>query len=76
MAAGEIEVRIIRERVITTSPKLGEEARTTALTFVAPGLPPLTVWIPEKGDTPEVRAATIRAKIQATLATKTKTLKV
>lgn len=76
MAEGEIEVRILREKVVTTTPKLGVDARTTALTFVAPGLPPLTVWIPEEGDTPEARAAAIRAKIQAALATKTKTLKV
>jgi len=76
VAEAEIEVRIIRERVITTSPKIGEEARTTAITFQAPGLPPLTVWIPEEEDTPEGRTAAIRAKIQAALAMKTKTLKV
>ena len=76
MAEGEIEVRIIRERVITTAPKLGVVARTTAITFVAPGLPPLTVWLPEEEDTPEGRAAAIRAKIQAALSTTTKTLKV
>jgi len=76
VAESEIEVRIIRERVVTTSPRLGEVARTTAITFVAPGLPPLTVWIPEEKDTPEVRAATIRAKIQAALSTEKKTLKV
>lgn len=76
MAEGEIEVRILDERVITTSPKLGVEARTTAITFASPGLPPLTVWIPEEEDTPEGRAAAIRAKIQAALATEKKTLKV
>jgi len=76
VAEAEIEVRIIRERVVTTSPKIGVEARTTALTFQAPGLPPLTVWIPEEEDTPEGRAAAIRSKIQAALATKTKTMKV
>lgn len=76
MAEAEIEVRIIRERTVTTSPKIGEEARTTAITFQAPGLPPLTVWIPEEEDTPEGRAATIRARIQAALATEKKTLKV
>ena len=76
MGEAEIEVRILNERVITTAPKLGVEARTTALTFVAPGLPPLTVWIPEEEDTPEGRAAAIRAKIQATLSMEKKTLKV
>lgn len=76
MAEGELEVRIIRERVITTAPKLGVLARTMAVTFQAPGFPPLTVWIPEEEDTPEGRAAAIRAKIQAALALKTKTLKV
>lgn len=76
MAEGEIEVRILNERVITTAPKLGVEARTTALTFSAPGLPPLTVWIPEEEDTPEGRAAAIRAKIQGTLSAEKKTLKV
>ena len=76
MTEAEIEVRIIRERVVTTTPKLGEEARTMVVTFVAPGLPPLTVWIPEEEDTPEARAAAIRSKIQAALATEKKTLKV
>ena len=76
MAEGELEVRILDEKVIVTAPKLGVEARTTALTFAAPGLPPLTVWIPEEEDTPEGRAAAIRAKIQAALATEKKTLKV
>ena len=76
MAEAEIEITILDERVITTSPKLGVEAKTTALTFTAPGLPPLTVWIPEEEDTPEARAAAIRAKIQAALATEKKTLKV
>ena len=71
-----IEVRIIRERVVTTAPKLGVEARTVAVTFVSPGLPPLTVWIPEEEDTPEARAAIIRAKIQAALSTGKKTMKV
>jgi len=71
-----IEVRILNERVITTAPKLGVKARTIALTFVSPGLPPLTVWIPEEEDTPEARAAAIRAKIQAATAPRTKTLKV
>ena len=76
MAEGELEVRILNERVIVTAPKLGVEARTTAITFQAPGLPPLTVWIPEEEDTPEGRAAAIRAKIQATLSMEKKTLKV
>jgi len=72
----EIEVRILDERVIVTAPKLGEEARTTAITFSSPGLPPLTVWLTEEEDTPEGRAAAIRAKIQATLSMEKKTLKV
>lgn len=76
MAEAEIEVRIIDERVIVTAPKIGVEARTVALTFQAPGLPPLTVWIPEEEDTPEVRKSRIRSKIQAALAVPTKTLKV
>ena len=76
MGEDGIEVRILNERVITTAPKLGVEARTIALTFVSPGLPPLTVWIPEEEDTPEARAAAIRAKIQAATSTTTKTLKV
>jgi len=72
----EIEITILDERVITTAPKLGVEARTLALTFAAPGLPPLTVWIPEEEDTPEARRAAIRAKIQAATAAEKKTLKV
>lgn len=76
MGEAEIEVRILDERVITTSPKLGEEARTTAVTFAAPGLPPLTVWLTEEEDTPEGRAAAIRAKIQAATSVEKKTLKV
>lgn len=76
MSEAEIEVRILDERVITTSPKLGEEARTTAVTFAAPGLPPLTVWLTEEEDTPEGRAAAIRAKIQAVTSVEKKTLKV
>ena len=37
---------------------------TVAVTFVAPGLPPLTVWIPEEEDSDEVRAERIRARIE------------
>lgn len=76
MAEGEIEVRILREKVIETSPGLGRTARTTALTFQAPGLPPLTVWVPEDQDTPETRSSMIRSKIQEFTAAPTRTLKV
>ena len=76
MAEAEIEITILNEREIITAPKLGVEAKTTAITFVSPGLPPLTVWIPEAEDSPEVRRVAIRAKIQAALSNEKKTMKV
>lgn len=76
MAEEELGVDVLSERVIVTSPGLGQEARTVAVTFRAPGLPPLTVWIPEEEDTPEGRAAAIRARIQEFTVTPAKKVKV
>lgn len=76
MAEGELEVQILRERVITTMPGVDQEVRTVAVTFRYGRLPPLTVWIPEEEDTPENRARLIRAKISEYSERRPKTIKV
>lgn len=65
MPEGEIEVEILDEWEVVTYPVPSERRVTVAVLFQAPGLPPLTVWVPKEEDTPEHRAAVIRAKIQA-----------
>jgi len=64
VAEGELEVEILREREVVTYPRVGERATTVAITFRHGDLPPMTVWIPRGKDTPEARAAAIRAEIQ------------
>lgn len=76
MAEGELEVRILRERVITTMPGIDMETKTVAITFSYGRLPPLTVWIPKEEDTPEVRKTRIRSKIQEYLERRPTTIKV
>jgi len=76
MAEVELEVEIVRETVIATRPGLDQEARTVALTFRYGRLPPLTVWIPEEEDTPEVRSSRIRAKLQEYLQRRPRKIKV
>lgn len=39
------EVQIIDETEITTYPRLGEEKKQIAVTYVAPGFPPRTIFI-------------------------------
>lgn len=76
MGEKELEVEIVRESVIPTKPGLGDEARTVALTFRYGKLPPLTIWIPEEEDTPEVRKTRIRAKLQEYLQRRPRKFKV
>ena len=66
----KLEVTITDERTITTYPKLGEAAETVVLTYRHGDLPPRTVFIPKKEDTPENRAKIIREDIEKALAFK------
>jgi len=40
------EVTILSETEIVTYPRIGEEKRQIAVTYVAPGFPPRTIFIP------------------------------
>lgn len=76
MPEGEIEVEVLNEWEVETYPVPGKKRITVGVLFQAPGLPPLTVWIPKDEDTPEHRAAVIRSKIQAEAAPTRKTIRV
>jgi len=76
MAEEKLEVRILAEREIETSPALGEKAVTVAVTFIHGDLPPMTVWLPKDQDTPGGRAAAIRARIREAVARPPKVLRV
>ena len=72
----KLEVTILDEREIVTYPKIGEEARTTVLTYRFGDIPPRTLFIPKEEDTPTKRAALIRQDIDKALAFKPKKIKV
>ena len=44
----EYEVEILSEDTIITYPKLGQPVETVAVTYVAAGLPPATIFIPKE----------------------------
>ena len=52
------EVTILSETEIVTYPRIGEERRQIAVTYVAPGYPPRTLFIPaEEYDEERVKKA-------------------
>ena len=71
-----IEVTILNVREYTVGPALGEKITLHDILFQAPGMVPLLVTLKAEEDTPEGRAAAIRAKIEAERARKPEKLTV
>ena len=71
-----IEVSILNVRDYTVGPALGEKITLHDILFQAPGMVPLLITLPAEEDTPEGRAAAIRAKIEEEKARKPEKLTV
>ena len=72
----EYEVEILSEDVIITYPKLGQPVETVAVTYVAAGLPPATIFIPKEEYSEEELKKRIREDIERRLKRRARTLKV
>jgi len=72
----EYEVEILSEDVIITYPKLGQPVETVAVTYVAAGLPPATIFIPRSEYTEEELKRRIREDIERRLKRRARTLRV
>jgi len=64
----EYEVEIIDRREIITYPRIRQPVTTIAITYVAAGLPPETLFIPKEEYTVEVEKKRIRKRIEERLA--------
>jgi len=71
-----IEVTILSVREYTVGALEGAKTKLHDILFQAPGLVPLLITIPAEEDTPENRAARIRAKIEEEKARKPEKLMV
>jgi len=60
----EIEVTIIDRSEITTYPRLREPVQTIAVTYLAPDMPPRTIFIPKAEWTKEKELELIREDIK------------
>jgi len=63
----EYEVTILARETITTFPRLGVAKRVVLVTYVAAGLPPATVEIPEEEYSLELEKRLIREDIERRL---------
>lgn len=72
----EYNVTVLSRDMITTYPKLGQGVVTVLVTYIAAGLPPHTVRIPEGRFTPENEKTIIRASIKDRLTKKPEAFKV
>jgi len=61
-------VTILARREITVYPKIGQEAKQIAVTYVAAGLPPSTIYIPKEKYTKDYEKKLIREDIEKRLA--------
>ena len=59
-----IEVDILFVRKYKVGPPLGEQMELVDVQFMAPGMVPMIITLRAEEDTPEARAAAIRAKIE------------
>lgn len=71
-----IEVSILHVREYTVGPTPEMQTTLHDILFQAPGMVPLLITLPAEEDTPEARAAAIRAKIEAERARKLEKLTV
>jgi len=67
----KFNVTVLSRDTITTYPALGEAVKMVLVTYIAAGLPPFTVRIPEAKMTPETEKTVIKASIENRLAKKT-----
>lgn len=67
MTKEEYSVTILARQLISTYPKLGEEVKVWHITYVAAGLPPSTIRIPEKEYSEKRAAELIRKDIETRL---------
>jgi len=72
----EYEVTVLRRDDITTYPRIGEAVETRAVTYVAAGLPPWTLFIPKEEWSLEEEKKRIRQDIERRLKAKPETYKV
>lgn len=59
----EIEITILDRAEMITYPTIEKEVKVMSITFIAPGIPPLTVRIPKEEYTPEREDEEIRKAI-------------
>jgi len=72
----EYEVEIIDRREIITYPRIRQPVTTIAITYVAAGLPPETMFIPKAEYTVEEEKKRIKKRIEERLAFKPEVYKV
>jgi len=72
----KITVEIIDRREIITYPKLREAVETVTVTFIAPGMPPRTIFIPKAEYSKERELKLIREEIERWKAFKPETVRV
>jgi len=72
----EYEVTVLSHDDITTFPRIGEAVETRMVTYVAAGLPPMTINIPKKEWTLELEKKLIREDIERRLKFKPETYRV
>lgn len=70
-----LEVEIIDESEITTYPRLGEEKKQIAVTYVAPGYPPRTIFIDKEKYSEEALKKAILEDLKKLKMRKARTLK-
>jgi len=61
------EVTVLARETITTFPRLGEAVRTVLVTYVAAGLPPATIEIPEEKYSLNLEKKLVREDIERRL---------
>ena len=71
-----IEVDILNVRKYTVGPPLGEKIELVDILFMPAGMTPMVVTLRAEEDTPEMRAAKIRARIEEEKAKKPEKLTV
>mgnify|MGYP000442139336 CR=1 FL=1 len=71
-----VEVTIIDRREIVTYPRLREPVETVAVTFIAPGMPPKTIFIPKSEYSKEKELELIRKEVTEYMKFKPETVRV
>lgn len=65
MSENKVELyRVLRRWERTSIPRIGEPTITVSVMYVAPGMPPYTVWIPKEEHSPEKEREVVLADIE------------